>query len=427
MAKLGLRYVALGSSFSFNSKDCNKKINKDLEDAKSPLSRMVAKDNEINKLRDINADNSIAIDEEKENLSKNQKELKNLESENQQRIDSGIIDAKTMENDLKIQHLKENIDGNESTITSLKSQITKNEEKIKYLNTQRQAIPNEDPSTSSELQTKFAIYSSQKQPPELITLHNGSYIISKLNYPEIKNTAGNKLDTVEILNPKQENTPAADQKWVVYLPSKDDIYQNVQDDLQKASHNTGANILTGNYRGVLNSEGKAQSTKDLVDDARAMIQSLKDKGVPEENIVVQGWSFGGVIGAKAISSFNEGEEKAKMKFVGDRTPSSFGAAVKSFIKIPGPGKLTNAIFKAIGFDTKSADDVKAMDHNNVAFLMGVKDGVVPKDAHVHAKVSSSSDINYKTQEFKDVGHTESSLYASNDYANLIKNLLDIKG
>ena len=67
----------------------------------------------------------------------------------------------------------------------------------------------------------------------------------------IINTVDNiELDTFVIFNLTQKNLPANKQKWIVYLNGNNEGYENEIYSLYKISLSTGANIYTGNYRGV---------------------------------------------------------------------------------------------------------------------------------------------------------------------------------
>src|SRR5262249_40432532 len=140
----------------------------------------------------------------------------------------------------------------------------------------------------------------------------------------------------------QQNVPADQQKWIIFLNGNGGCYEENLYKLVKESNATGANVLSGNYRGVMRSEGKATCAHHLVLDAEAMIQFLLDKGVQPKNIMIHGWSLGGAV-ATEVATYHQEQDNA-MSICSDRSLASIADVIKAII----PGKLGWLISKLPG-------------------------------------------------------------------------------
>jgi esterase/lipase len=99
---------------------------------------------------------------------------------------------------------------------------------------------------------------------------------------------GVELDTIKIESPSSN-------KWIIYFHGNDMCYEQALEDLKVISQRTGANVYTGNYRGVMRSCGKMARTHDLILDGKALVKQLLEEGVLQENILIHGFSLGGAI------------------------------------------------------------------------------------------------------------------------------------
>jgi hypothetical protein len=104
----------------------------------------------------------------------------------------------------------------------------------------------------------------------------------------IKTEDGVKLDTIKIKN-------GTSNKWIIYFNGNGMCYEQALYDLQEISRATGANVYTGNYRGVMRSCGKMARTQDLILDGKALVEKLLKEGVLQDNILIHGFSLGGAI------------------------------------------------------------------------------------------------------------------------------------
>lgn len=89
-------------------------------------------------------------------------------------------------------------------------------------------------------------------------------------------------------------------------------------------------IIGMNFRGVMQSTGRARSEQDWVNDVLALVAHLRSQGVPLENIVLKGHSLGGALFTLAAAQLYKKERRTTplgqkipcMKLINDRSFSS---------------------------------------------------------------------------------------------------------
>lgn len=141
----------------------------------------------------------------------------------------------------------------------------------------------------------------------------------------VETADGVKLDTVAIEHPDQKNLPAYEQKWILKFDGNGSYYEAHLKNALQLSRETGASFYTGNYRGVIRSEGRAKRAQDLILDGEAMLQYLLQKGVRPENILIHGHSLGGGVGT-AVAARHPG-----VNLCNDRSFASIKAVVGPII------------------------------------------------------------------------------------------------
>lgn len=94
---------------------------------------------------------------------------------------------------------------------------------------------------------------------------------------------------------------AKNQTWVVHFNGNMQFYENSLYNSLSTGKNLEVNLLVFNYRGVGESQGNPITTQDLIADGEACIKYLLSKGVPEENILIDGLSLGGGVGTQVAS------------------------------------------------------------------------------------------------------------------------------
>eukprot|EP01147_Barroeca_monosierra_P010055 gene10055-2227_t len=110
--------------------------------------------------------------------------------------------------------------------------------------------------------------------------------------------------------------------WIVFCNANGVPYEHNVDFLEMYSTALPANILTFNYRGVGRSTGWPLSSKDLVDDASAVVQLLVDSGVNPAHIILHGHSLGGGV------AVHTARRHAEVKLIHDRSFRSMERAAQ---------------------------------------------------------------------------------------------------
>lgn len=183
------------------------------------------------------------------------------------------------------------------------------------------------------------------------------FLSSNKNSEKIKLTTFDqaKLDGVVIFKDEKEKSDFAarntkDQKWVILVNGN---CQHYEDLLQHSQDIVGsdfkANVLTFNYRGVGQSEGKANKIEDLVVDADTCVQYLKDMGVPEENILISGHSLGGGIATKVASEYE------KVNLLNTNSFASTAKAAEHLVAVPVIKNLVSKLIKQADWDLDAVE------------------------------------------------------------------------
>jgi hypothetical protein len=197
---------------------------------------------------------------------------------------------------------------------------------------------------------------------------------------------GIEIDTLAIQNEDQLTKEPKDQKWIVFFVGNDSCYEQLLHYYKTISESTGANIYSGNYRGVMESKGAPNSTHDLVLDGEAMVQKLLADGVPPENILIHGWSLGGGV-ATEVSSYHQ-EKGHEMGIVNDRSFASLISATAGLIPVVG-GLLGRIIWLA-GWRFNSLANYKKIKQEDKFIIVGNKnDQVIAHKASLYKAYKNS--------------------------------------
>jgi hypothetical protein len=230
-----------------------------------------------------------------------------------------------------------------------------------------------------------------------------AFINDRTNHAQqvtIETADGVKLDNLVIHNPEQNETPANEQKWVVYFMGNACCYEECLEEMKELSQRTGANVLIGNPRGVFRSEGLATKSKQLILDGEAKVQYLKNLGVDTKNILLHGHSLGGGI-ATAVA-VNHQEEGHEMNLCNDR---SF-ASLQAFLTSMG-GKFLGSIVSSLAINGRwefnSVDNYKKI--KGKKFIIHTKDDQVIKYSaglykHLKDEAMTAEDRRLKAERVK---------------------------
>lgn len=155
---------------------------------------------------------------------------------------------------------------------------------------------------------------------------------------------------------RQEKQEAGEQKWLVHVEGNASYGENALQELKRLSDELGINVLSGNYRGVGESEGKVRTFKDLVVDTDALVQSLLARGVKPRNIILQGRSIGAYPALMVAARYQDKEHPEHSMNVSLVYPfSSLARAASS--KLPLIGNVVGALFKWFSWE---GDNVSAL-------------------------------------------------------------------
>lgn len=235
---------------------------------------------------------------------------------------------------------------------------------------------------------------------------NHSEFISRCQRHTIETADHVKLDTIVVNNLEQIKKPINEQKFVVFFTGNSGSYEGAFDELLHFSNETGANVYTGNYRGVGESEGFPTGFKDLVMDGEAMIQFLLSKGVKSKNILIYGWSMGGAVGTHVAALHQKtGDE---MNLANDRSFASFVKEVKELLGKIGHSflnhrgclvRITGAfitvgipialgLIQALGWNFKNVEQYKKINGHKF-IIYHPEDGIIPYKASLYKVIKES--------------------------------------
>ena len=192
---------------------------------------------------------------------------------------------------------------------------------------------------------------------------------------------GIDLDLLSI----KANEPAEDQKWIVYFLGNSSCYEKKLRLLKEISQQTGANLLTGNYRGVMRSKGRAKSSKDLIMDGETMVQYLLRKGVAPENILIHGMSLGGAVAAQVAALHQK--KGHEMHLCAERSFSSVKDLAKSRFGWP-LGILAGKLADAADWQFNSLKSYQQIRGNKFTIYTR-EDSTIKYDASLYKKLKES--------------------------------------
>jgi hypothetical protein len=193
------------------------------------------------------------------------------------------------------------------------------------------------------------------------------------------------LDLLAIRNSAQQILSPQAQKWILYLHGNNTCYENHLEQLKLISESTGANLLTGNYRGVMRSKGNAKASEDLVLDGEAMVQYLLHQGVPANHIFVHGYSLGGAVGTE-VAGYHQ-EEGCEMQLCNERSFSTITDFLKAQISFIFASLLGKLIYDA-GWRFDSVRQFQKIKGNKF-IIHSKEDGVIRYEASLYKRLKET--------------------------------------
>lgn len=144
---------------------------------------------------------------------------------------------------------------------------------------------------------------------------------------------GAVLDGMEILSRSSVDKPVEQQKWFLCLHGRSSCMEYKHPEYEPLVAESGANLMSANFREMGNSKGTLKSDKDLIRDCIAMVDHLLKKGVKPENILLWGHSLGGGVASAAALQLQE-KRGVVLNVLNERSFSTLSDAMKSITWIP---------------------------------------------------------------------------------------------
>lgn len=195
--------------------------------------------------------------------------------------------------------------------------------------------------------------------------------------------------------------PKPSDKWIVVFNGMGSRYETHLEALDALSKDVGANVLAFNYRGVGDSSGKPAALKDWVEDGQYMLEYLKQKKIPPENIALYGHSLGGGVASDVYK-----KQDKKSALIMESSPSALSKAVQSK-----KGILAGLATKLFNWDFNSYRVIKNADASqNIALIVNRRDPTVRyQEASLYKKLAKKEEgkfqrikIGEKQEEFEKV-------------------------
>ncbi|WP_298622945.1 Dot/Icm T4SS effector alpha/beta hydrolase [uncultured Legionella sp.] len=140
----------------------------------------------------------------------------------------------------------------------------------------------------------------------------------------------NSVNTPSNISTSTSHTANEQGKHVVYFTGICTLYQDCLDDLAKAVHTTGASYYAFEYPGMSRLGGEVLEVNDLVNTGLALTNHLLHQGIPIDNIIFQGDSFGAVVEKKISDEFKK-QSGVEIRCILNNTFSSFQEAVQGLM------------------------------------------------------------------------------------------------
>ncbi len=145
-----------------------------------------------------------------------------------------------------------------------------------------------------------------------------------------------KIDTISFT---KNNTEISKHTgiYIIHCNGSADNYESQMINYALEAFELNCTVIGFNYRGIGQSSVDATAFRDLVNDAIAVTQDLLDQGVDPENIVLEGFSLGGVVASyvnKQLRSISDDPDKS-LYIYADRSPSNFTKFIIGFIRRTG--------------------------------------------------------------------------------------------
>lgn len=211
------------------------------------------------------------------------------------------------------------------------------------------------------LSTRFKDPEVQKYKEAIDTLKNEG----RVEEVKIPSENGVSLDGM-IFRPE---AGVSSEKWIVVFNGMGARYEEHVEALGALAKDVGANVISFNYRGVGESDGRAKKASHLVADGAKVMEYLKDECKAEkENILLYGHSMGGGVAAEVKIQ----KENKDCSFVSESTFGSFKAAIRAK-----KGKVAAYVAEKSGWQFDNTRALGQMDPNKTLTIVHRQDPTIP--------------------------------------------------
>lgn len=186
-------------------------------------------------------------------------------------------------------------------------------------------------------------------------------------------------------------------KHILYFTGIQSLYQNCLADIANAVQVTGANYYAFEYPGMNKLGGEVLEVNDMVNTGIALANALLRKGIPIDDLIFQGDSFGAAIAKKVSDQFKQ-QSNVEIRCILNNTFSTFQAAVEGMV---GPSSTARyavrPLLRYTGWDIRPGDsyghDTPYQTHINHTGDLTLSPG--------HATLAESVESNSRLEHFVD--------------------------
>ncbi len=181
-----------------------------------------------------------------------------------------------------------------------------------------------------------------------------------LSFSNVPSTGGATINFCELATIANLNKDIKNQKIIINAMGNFEVYEYVMEDefIKQAMSYPNSRTVGFNFRNVQASKGIPQSEEDWIDDVIAVVNHYRQRGVPLENILLNGHSLGAAIVTLAAAKiYRDEKQKVKdpkdaksIKLLNGRSFSSLTDEVIALIlQGAGSGILGGVIYGSLGY------------------------------------------------------------------------------
>lgn len=160
----------------------------------------------------------------------------------------------------------------------------------------------------------------------------------------VRTADGFLLDAVIKEPPAPASRSGADAapRFVIFVGGNCQKYEDWLGYYEVYARDVGCGFMAFNFRGVGNSEGAVTAAADLVADVAACVETLLQRGVQPQHLLLHGFSLGGAVAALLLAS----QPQRGICYVSDRSFRSLSRTAYGIVRgppLPGSGRPTDGL------------------------------------------------------------------------------------